>query len=474
MPTATAGTRVGEDRLVLAGFVILILVVLAAGLKGIGLARPLFIAGCPVLAYFAWRIGPGRHVELAIVLFACAPLLRRVVDYSTGYDPNAVMLVGPLLALLVPLPELWRLVTHRGRSLGVFAPFALILVCITYGWALSAFQGAVMPGSIQLIKWTAPILYAMFIILRPDAADSIIRCAARAFMCATPVISVYGIYQYLHPPQWDSFWMIYTQMDSIGLPEPQQIRVFGTMNAPAGFAVTLSTGLLFFGFCGRTPFRYAAATPVCVALLLSMYRTAWIALAFGIVYCAFFSATRSRALLIALCLAGCSTGVVLLTPFGEPIEQRLATFQGAPTDDGSAQARLKQFAEILSDTDEYLLGVGLGGAPKYSVRGNDGQLISSVNYMGLGVGLLYIVGLVWACVQALATVRSSEGPLRVVAGAVVLGGLVALPLQSAVSAEMGFTLWTFVGVLSSRSPMVRPQAMQSRSRTASLSLSARQ
>ena len=45
---------------------------------------------------------------------------------------------------------------------------------------------------------------------------------------------LYGFLQYLDPPIWDRYWMAYTTIASIGQPEPYMVRVFSTLNAPAG------------------------------------------------------------------------------------------------------------------------------------------------------------------------------------------------------------------------------------------------
>src|SRR4051812_2343026 len=59
------------------------------------LSRPLFVIGCAVTGWYAWRQGPGYHLQAALVLFALAPFVRRIVDLSAGYDPFGLMLTGP-------------------------------------------------------------------------------------------------------------------------------------------------------------------------------------------------------------------------------------------------------------------------------------------------------------------------------------------------------------------------------------------
>ena len=107
--------------------------------------------------------------------------------------------------------------------------------------------------------------------------------------------------------------MIYSQMKSIGSPEPQQVRVFSTMNSPVSFAMFATCGLLLFGFCrawlAARPARHAALHR---AAAHRRAHPAWIAGAIGLFYCLFFSVTRSRAVLLTVTLLG--AGAVLVLP----------------------------------------------------------------------------------------------------------------------------------------------------------------
>jgi len=425
----------------------LLVVVFAAGLKGLGAARPLFILGCLGVAWRAWRVGPGLHIEVAITLFALAPFLRRVVDYHAGYNPNGIMLIGPLAALLVALPELRGLLLRRQRGLAVYAPYAIMIACILYGWSISAFQGDFVEAAVSGVKMLVPLLYAMCLIQNEDDCNEIVQAAARTFLFISPIIGLYGIYQYMHPPEWDRYWMIYSQMRSIGMPEARQLRVFSTMNSPASFAMFVSCGLLLFGFCRRGWLPAVLAVPVCLSLLLTTVRTAWISVAIGVIYCFFFNTTRSRALLLTIGLFGAAAAAVLLTPFGDEIATRLATLSGDPSQDGSGHARLGEVFYIYSSLDHYLFGNGFSKVYDPKLMDVDGQLIASAVSMGIFIGNIHLIALIWAAVQGILKIRRDEQPLRLVAAAMVVGYLFVLPLLVVSSGEIAFLFWLFVGVL---------------------------
>ena len=83
--------------------------------------RPLFLLGCGAAGWYAWRSGPSAHLQTALLLFAFTPLARRIVDVSAGHDQTGFMLVGPLLAILAPFPEVRSILNNRNAVAGRFA-----------------------------------------------------------------------------------------------------------------------------------------------------------------------------------------------------------------------------------------------------------------------------------------------------------------------------------------------------------------
>ncbi len=408
------------------------------------LARPAFLLGCLGVGYLAWREGAARSVECAIYLFCFAPCLRRIADYTTSYEASGYMLLGPLLAICVPLLELRDLVLRRREGDADLAPVLLAAACIVYGWALSAFSGEIVVATIALVKALVPISFGVWVMRQAQRDSSIVDAAARAFMIATPIMGAYGFIQYVSPWPWDRYWMLASQMATIGVPEPYQIRVFGTMNAPASFATYSAVGLLLFGFC-RTGWQSALlALPVSLGLLLSMYRTAWISLVVGVLYCAVFNRTRGRAGLIVVSIAVATVLAAGSTEFGQAIVERLATLGGSVADDGSGRERLAQYVLFYRDLEGSLVGRGIAAAA--TTEYIDGEIMASLYYLGLLVGSVFIAAILWGAVQALGRIQGRDGPTRIVNGAIVLGLVAQLPLGVISGGEMGVLFWTFLGV----------------------------
>ena len=422
------------------------------GLTGSGVARPFFIAGCAGLGYLAWRRGVAAHLELVIILFAAAPLLRRMTDYHVGWDPSGVMLVGPLLALLVPCSELYTLLVERGRARGVrLQPFLIYGGCIVYAWAISSLKGQVIPSSTAAVKLAAPLLYGIWLVARREPRAALAG-AIRAFTIILPLVGVYGVLQWLNPSEWDRYWMLMAPMDSIGLPLPKQVRVFGPLNSPASYAMFITCGLLLVMNARRGLLTLLIAAPACLGLLLSQFRTAWIGLVIGLAFFLVLPGTRRRAGLFVLFLVAAITITATATPFADVVTKRLETLQSAPTQDGSASARLEQGDYLYAHLEDFVLGYGFipqssNGKLEQNLSVVDGAIVISIIDMGLIVGTLSLAALGWAGLAAIRQSWAVREPLVVAAGGIVAAQLIDAPLTSVTTGELGFLTWTFVAIL---------------------------
>ena len=422
-----------------------------AGMAGVAAIRPVYVVACGVVGYYAWRAGPARHFEAAILLFAFSPFLRRVVDATTGFQPAALMLIGPMLAILIPTVELRALLRPDHKFDRALLPFLLMLACIAYACMLNLFQGDVMSAASGGLKWGAPVLYGMWMTERAREDRALVDTAARTFMIVTPILGLYGVYQFVEAPLWDRYWMIYSGMTSIGEPEAYKLRVFSMMNSPASLATYAACGLLLFGFCRSGWQMLLVALPSAMGLMLSLYRTAWLSLVVGILFCLLFGPTRSRAGLIIACLCGAITVAAVATPFGDIISDRLDTLVSKPSEDGSGLERMGEFVTLWKNSESNLFGSGFGSVDP-GIPGTmpiDGMPVACWLFMGIPVGLLCLISMFWATWQALAQVVRQPDAIRVVLGAVLVGELFQLPLAGIAYGELGVLFWVFAGVATS-------------------------
>ncbi len=132
---------------------ILFAITAICGQLGISAGRLLFIGGGLAIGVYAYRTGGlPLHAEVVIAMFAFSPLLRRLIDLHVGYEPSGTMLSAPLAALVCALPELRLLLSAPARVTRMLMPYGIALLCILYGWSVSAFTGNMLISSIVAAK----------------------------------------------------------------------------------------------------------------------------------------------------------------------------------------------------------------------------------------------------------------------------------------------------------------------------------
>src|SRR5262249_51379820 len=156
--------------------------------------------------------------------------------------------------------------------------------------------------------------------------DEIVNAAAGGFVVILPVMGLYGIFQFVDPPDWDRYWMSFAVVTT-GEPIPYGVRTFSTMNGPASFATFTAAGLLIVFLLRQNILTFVAMSPAAISLLLSTYRTAWLSLMIGLVFCVLHPAARGRATVILIALSAIVlTALAVLGSFTDVISDRLASF----------------------------------------------------------------------------------------------------------------------------------------------------
>lgn len=453
---ANSGTE-PKTATVYPGWLVAILLLAAMipfGVVSGALARVAFIGGCAVLGWYAWRQSAAIHLQTALTLFCFAPFVRRIVDLFAGYDTTGIMLVGPLMVLLAPALDLWKaFISGRPFANKQIVPITIVGACTLYAGMLSLFQWDLLNTASGLLKGFAPLIYAGALLLKKEPMESLLEAAASAFLVILPVMGIYGIYQYVDPPEWDRFWMQSATILSAGQPVPYGVRTFSVMNSPGAFATYAEVGLMLVLFLRTGPTALVLTAPAAIAFMLSMYRTAWLSSAAVIGFCLLFSLTRFR----AVSAIGASIGMILLallTPFSDVITDRFASLTEG-SNDGSARERLEEFVTLWNMPTSNLIGTGfsnvdVGTAGAMPV---DGVFVSCWLSMGLVIGLVCIGALFLACWNAIFSAFGSERRTAIIAGALALGAMVHFPLANIIAGEAGFLFWTFVVLIqASKSP----------------------
>ncbi|WP_233476397.1 hypothetical protein [Paenibacillus sonchi] len=187
------------------------------------------LAGILFPAFLLALLKPKALIAYTLLVWAVAPELRRIADWSEGvYHSVSLLSLAPLLTgatLAIPvLKEIHRIRKSSTRIILLFS------VALAYGALIGLAKNGI--GSVyDLANYIVPLLLIPFFAVtrfRPKDIDRLLY----AFANIAVLVAIYGIVQYLTVPPWDAFWMKNADMMSIGTPYPLEIRVFSTLNSP--------------------------------------------------------------------------------------------------------------------------------------------------------------------------------------------------------------------------------------------------
>ena len=391
-----------------------------------------------------------------IAVFAFSPFVRRVADYQAGFSVFNLILLAPYVGLLPTLPALFRKAVGRSGNVQEW-PFGLIAACVIYAAFLALFRMAFVPAIYEAMRWLLPTALCAFIMARPDQGEAVHAAITRALCFVVPVLTLYGVYQFVAAPQWDVYWMMNVDNATFGLPEAFRIRVFSMLNSPGTAGVFCSYALVFLAGEGLGPLAIAATgLPL---LGLTLIRTAWLSVAAGFAVLVIRAAGGRRVTLIAGAVAMVvAVGAVIDHPaFPSDVRNLLAerfdTFSSIGTDT-STYDRLAVYQAFLERLADSPWGEGFGAnastaaeaGGRRSLVSIDSGLLEPYLTFGLLAGTLYfvaLVALVFAAGRALPVAgRQLDG-----AYAVIWAVIAIMPLGSVQYGEAGVVVWSALGCL---------------------------
>jgi hypothetical protein len=432
---------------------ILGLVVLTAVsvLLGAGIMRPVLVVASWAVGVFLYRRYPILYLGFTWWMWFITPLVGRLIDYRSGWEPLRLLLVSQYLVTLVTLPNflkhLPRLLLHRKEGL----PFALAFLGVLYGFLIGLIQTSPIAVGRGLLDWLTPILFGFHLFVNwrdyPDYRQNI----QRVFLWGVLVTGVYGVVQYLVAPQWDRLWLISTQLTSFGDPEPFKLRVWSTMSSPGPFAVMMMAGLLLL-FNSKGALTIPAAGAGYLAFLLSMVRTLWGAWFLGVVtlLSSLKAHLQMRLFISILVIALCVIPLTTLQPFSNTITTRLQTFSNLEKDD-SASVRKQIYADGLHRALTNGLGNGIGNA--FIVKNGqlepiviDSGILELFFTLGWFGGIPYLGGMLLILYNLFQYSEFRFDPFMAAARAIGISSFMTLPGGSAMLGFSGLVLWSFIGI----------------------------
>lgn len=399
-----------------------------------------------VAAWYLYRKAPVVYVSFVWWLFFLICFIRRFIDYRSGYSDQSVVLAAPAVAALVCFPTLFRRMdVWKLRSA---LPFVFGITATVYGIAVGFLCLPKRPLMISALGWVPPLVFGFFLFsefVTGESKRDHLRYLERTFCWGALLMGAYGIYQYLVAPAWDTLWMNSCGMGSIGSPEPFQIRVFSTMNAPGPLGYTLAGALLLL-------FRRGYLSIIggglgFVALLLSNVRAAWAAVAIALILLAIREKRYIKRVLVgAVVMTICVSAITLIGPIKEALQHRFQSFTDIE-DDASYQDRTGGYEEMIPYVLQDPLGTGLGTMDtlfqdKTSLGSRDSgiwEILLSLGWVGGALYFLALGTLVWKAW----TYEEGKTPTEEMAGCIAIGLICQLELGSVMIGVTGVEIWSF-------------------------------
>jgi hypothetical protein len=411
------------------------------------------------VAFALYYVNRPLYFGFALWVWFLTPFVRRLIDYASGaYIESNPVMTTPYIVSGVGVLGLWAVLTEDVK--GVRQAYSFVIVALIYG----AMIGLVINGAVAMatavLEWGLPVVMSALLLADWQRYPEYRKVALRTITVAMGVIGLYGLYQFFVLPPWDKLWMESVDMNTIGYPAPLQVRVFGTLNSPFPFAMTLAVGLLgLFAVRGQGlvwgMLAWLAAVPATVSLLLTETRTAWGAIFVGFFFILLRAHAKSRRAIAFYLAAAAVVAVPLLLyePISMEVTSRFSTF-GDIQEDESFQDRVARYeaAAPLILTTPTGIGLGsFGSAARVSGGGagtQDSGILTTLFSLGWIGALLYGLGVGILFLWVWRAARGDPGGDRflVVASGMAVAVLSAIPFGDVFSGVAGMYLWGFLAL----------------------------
>lgn len=397
------------------------------------------------------RRNPPQFIAFILWLFFLSPFIRRINDYTGGWTPISTLSLTPYLPALLVVPVMvQRLLLMKSKPVIALLP---VVFAILYAFLVGAGLRGVVMSSYGLVTWLAPVAVAAYIEANARHFPRFERDLTITIGLGMLVMGLYGVAQYLFLPAWDRFWMINSQMTSIGLPIPYQVRVFSTMNSPAPFGATVAALVLILVGVSRPRYWPSIFSGLC-GLLLSLLREAWGGFIVGLVLLMVQLSRRGLVkILIGIAIAGIAVVPVLQSDeIGAQIEARFQTIFRLEGDTSFIE-RNAFYDQMIPLVMSQPLGVGFGLTGVASKLENadtvhdfDSGVLEIPYVFGWPGTLLYVGGVLWVMGYCLLSARGGR-PFSVAAAAAALSILVQMVFSCVLEGPVGVIFWILVGLV---------------------------
>lgn len=404
--------------------------------KILNLTFPLAASAVGLLLYFRYPI---LYIGFTWWIWFLTPLLRRLVDYRSGFTDPSPILLSPYLVTFATIFTLWQYLpkTHRQGGLA----FIMSLTGLFYGFSVGLIYKSPLTVITALLDWLVPVIFGFHLFVNWRDYPSYRQNIIRTFLWGVLVMGVYGLIQYLVAPEWDRFWIVKTGLiTSQGHPEPLGLRVWSTMNSVEPFAAVMTAGLLLL-FTEKGVLSVYANIVGYLSLLLSLVRSAWFGWFAGLLTLFNFlkSNLQMRLIITIMLMALLVVPLTSIEPFSNRINERITTLSDV-ANDSSARARQETYSALLGTALTSVFGQGIGGS------GNDSAILNMLLQLGWFGTILYMGGMSLLVFSLFQGSETRFDLFASAARAIVMSCLVRFPFNIPMVGASGMILWSFLGI----------------------------
>ena len=435
--------KLDSGWLVIAIFALLSAVLIAA--KAGSVFRIAFPFGTLVVSIFLYGRNPLLYMGFTWWILFLSSLVRRLIDYQSGWVDPSTVLLAPFLALLVTAVPCIRSLPRTSQQGGF--PFLISFSGVLYSFLIGLINNPPISAVLSLLNWLAPMLLGYYLYINWRHYPAYKQNLQRVFLWGVLVMGSYGILQFMAPAAWDVFWVNNADISTIGSPLPFQLRVFSTLNSPGPFGIVTMAGLLLLLSSGGT-LLFPSSVAGYLSFLLSQVRSAWLGWFIGLLtlFPALQPKFQFRLVLTILILSVLITPLTAIEPFASVINARVQSLSSAQ-DDVSYQERSQGYSEVFDAAISEFAGKGLGFVLEGATIGvNDSGILTSLFSLGWIGSIPYFFGILTLLFQIFHSPDKRADPFMSAACAISVGTFIQISLGNATIAQSGVVFWAFSGI----------------------------
>jgi len=431
---------------IIIGFILVTLILYLGAGKLLNIVFPAGALAIGVYLYFKY---PLIYCSFAWWLWFMTPLVRRLADFKGGYTEPSPVLLAPFLASSVTVVTLYRRLPKQYTSTGFL--FLVALIGILYGFCVGLVWGEPVSVIVGLLDVAVPVTFSYHLYANWREYPAYKSCIQRTFIWGALVSGMYGIYQYLTAPPWDGAWLInfkgeiiLTHGSPFGIPEPLGIRVWSTMNSPLDYSIVMMAALIItLGY--DSVIKLPAAGVGLLTFLLAQARTAWGGLFLGVIAMVVSLKQKYQIKLVFLLVIFIVFAIPLLSvePFSTVVAERMETLSNLESD-GSGNARMGTYSELLIPALTSFVGYGIGSVPNFG-HILDSSILWILFSLGVFGGGFYFLAWGLLLVQTFRASELKADPFAGASRAIALSAIPMMFLGPVVYGISGMIVWGFLG-----------------------------